>query len=66
MDMQNFDAIIREQALHAQRLRRQAARQAQAAQLRRAGGGPRALLARVLRGLAERLDPAPARRPELA
>jgi hypothetical protein len=66
MDMQNFDAIIREQALHAQRLRRQAERRAQVAELRRAGSGLRALLARALRGMAERLDPAAARRPELA
>lgn len=64
--MQNFDAIIREKALHAQRLRRQAERHAQVAERRRAGRGLRALLARALRRVAERLDPAVARRPEIA
>jgi hypothetical protein len=66
MDMQNFDAIIRERAHHAQRLRRQAVRRAQIAELRGAGTGLRTLLARALRDMAERLDPSAARRPEPA
>jgi hypothetical protein len=66
MDMQNYDAIVRERAHHAQRLRRQAQRRAEIAELRRAGAGLRALLARALREMAERLDPTAARRPELA
>lgn len=64
--MHNFDAIVREQALHAQRLRSQAERHAQLADARRTGHGLRALLARALRTAAERLDPAPTRRPGLA
>lgn len=56
--MGDFDTIIRHRAEHAERLRRERSDHAAATSHTTVGGAVRTRAARILRGLAARIDPA--------